>query len=372
MADDGRLPNYWDYLRLPGLLGLQSGLDADERHMSPDELHFIVVHQVFELWFKLLLSELRLAREHLARDRIPEHDIPRVVHHLGRVNEILKQAVGHFALVETLSPQDFLAFRDRLFGASGFQSVQMREIEIVLGLEDVRREAALAEDAATAVNALERHAATVPSGAWVLARLAAARAELTLKSALQRWLHRTPIDASTVDRPDDAERVAAFVDGFLAAYERHHRGTLHELAGRGAPVDLLEARLEASLAGARAFLGADDASGDRAALRRARAGLLFIECYRELPLLSWPRRLVDHVVELEEQLLLWRFRHARLVERLIGRRPGTGGSAGVEYLDRTTQHRIFTDLWTVRTLLLPREALPALANAGYYEYALWR
>jgi tryptophan 2,3-dioxygenase len=372
MSDTPPLPNYWEYLRLPRLLDLQAGLETDEGRVSPDELHFIVVHQVFELWFKLLLNELRLAREHLARDMVPEQDIPHVVHHLGRVTEILKQAVGHFSLVETLSPQDFLAFRDRLFGASGFQSVQMREIEILLGLEDVRRMAALGEDAATAVGALERHASHEPGGPWVVERLSKARAELTLKGALERWLFRTPIDASTVDREDDRECVGRFVDAFLAAWERHQRETMRVLGTRGAQVNVLESRLEQGLAAARTFLRAEDVEGDRWRLQRARAGLLFIECYRELPLLSWPRRLVDRIVELEEQLLLWRFRHARLVERIIGRRPGTGGSAGVDYLDRTTKHRIFTDLWTVRTLLLPREALPPLENAGYYEYALWR
>jgi tryptophan 2,3-dioxygenase len=367
------LPNYWDYLRLPALLDLQAGLESDEARVSPDELHFIIVHQVFELWFKLLLNELRLAREHLARDRVPEEDIPHVVHHLGRVTEILRQAVGHFSLVETLSPQDFLAFRDRLFGASGFQSVQMREIEILLGLEEVRRQESLGEDAGTVVTALERHAEHLASGPWVVDRLERARAELSLKGALQRWLFRTPIDASTVDQADDRERVAAFTDAFLAAWERHHRETLRELGGRGADVAALERRIEGGLAAARAFLSAGDVEGvERWPLQRARAGLLFIESYRDLPLLSWPRRLVDRMVELEEQLLLWRFRHARMVECVIGRRPGTGGSAGVEYLDRTTKHRIFTDLWTVRTLLLPREALPPLAHPGYYDYALWR
>jgi tryptophan 2,3-dioxygenase len=100
-----------------------------------------------------------------------------------------------------------------------------------------------------------------------------------------------------------------------------------------------------------------------------RAGLLFIESYRELPLLAWPRLLVDAIVELEEQLVLWRTRHARMVERTIGRRAGTGGSPGVEYLDRTAAYRIFTELWAVRTILLPREALPRLKNPEKYGFA---
>jgi tryptophan 2,3-dioxygenase len=72
---------------------------------------------------------------------------------------------------------------------------------------------------------------------------------------------------------------------------------------------------------------------------------------------------------MEEMFVLWRTRHARMVERIIGRRQGTGGSPGVEYLDQTLQYRIFTDLWSVRTLLLPREALPALRNPAFYGFA---
>ena len=99
------------------------------------------------------------------------------------------------------------------------------------------------------------------------------------------------------------------------------------------------------------------------------AGLLFIESYRELPLLSWPRRLIDTVVDLEESMILFRSHHARMVERMIGRRMGTGGSSGVDYLDMTLKYRVFTDLWAVRTMLVKREALPNPKNPEFYGYA---
>jgi tryptophan 2,3-dioxygenase len=100
-----------------------------------------------------------------------------------------------------------------------------------------------------------------------------------------------------------------------------------------------------------------------------RAAALFIESYRELPLLAWPRVLLDAIVELDEYLVLFRTRHARMVERIIGRRPGTGGSAGVDYLDATTKYRIFKDMWAIRTMLLPRTALPALRHPERYDFA---
>ena len=122
-------------------------------------------------------------------------------------------------------------------------------------------------------------------------------------------------------------------------------------------------RIESGLEGARSFLLPD---GNVSA---ARAGLLFIESYRELPLLSWPRRLIDTVVDLEESMLLFRSHHARMVERMIGRRMGTGGSSGVDYLDMTLKYRIFTDLWAVRTMLVKRDAIANPGNPEFYGYA---
>jgi tryptophan 2,3-dioxygenase len=110
------------------------------------------------------------------------------------------------------------------------------------------------------------------------------------------------------------------------------------------------------------------AVAERTRARRIRAGVLFIESYRELPLLAWPRLLIDTLVEVEENLVLWRSRQARMVERIIGRRVGTGGSSGVEYLDRTATYRVFSELWAVRTILLPKHALPELQNPEAYGF----
>ena len=96
---------------------------------------------------------------------------------------------------------------------------------------------------------------------------------------------------------------------------------------------------------------------------------MFIESYRELPLLTWPRKLIDALVELEESMVKWRHAHARMVERMIGRRVGTGGSSGVDYLDATTRARIFTDLWEVRTILVKRSSLEDVDDAGFYGFA---
>jgi tryptophan 2,3-dioxygenase len=103
-------------------------------------------------------------------------------------------------------------------------------------------------------------------------------------------------------------------------------------------------------------------------INRARASLLFIESYRELPLLAWPRKLIDAIVELEESMVKWRHSHARMVERIMGRRIGTGGTSGVDYLDKTSQYRVFKDLWAVRTILVKSDKRPELINPDFYGF----
>lgn len=125
-GEEGRRLSYGGYLKVPELLGLQARLS--EEH---DELLFIVVHQAYELWFKVILGELETIREAISGD-----DVPRAVHLLRRVRAIEQLLVEQVEVIETMSPQEFLAFRDRLAPASGFQSVQFREIEFISGLKD--------------------------------------------------------------------------------------------------------------------------------------------------------------------------------------------------------------------------------------------
>jgi len=364
----GVAPNYWDYLKLQGLLSSQGGLEEDEATLMPDELHFIVVHQVFELWFKLVLRELRLARDHLGAPKVPEEVVPYVVHHLHRVNEIMRHTVDQFRVVETLTPQDFLAFRDKLVPASGFQSFQMREIEIILGLDETqRRDTGLADP----FDHIRRLVSTSPTGPEVWKKIEAAREEITLRSALHEWLYRTPIQGSSPSDFGDSDVVSRFIDAYLEACDKLGQDQLARYKSV-APDDpaTLGGRLAQARQTAVSFLSAEDIDeGDRERIRRIRASLLFIESYRDLPLLAWPRLLVDTVVELEEQMVLWRNRHARMVERTIGLRVGTGGSSGVDYLDRTARYRVFPELWAVRAMLLPRTALPQLENPEFYGFA---
>ena len=129
------------------------------------------------------------------------------------------------------------------------------------------------------------------------------------------------------------------------------------------------ARYEQELASAAAFLRAEDQPDParRPAVRRLRAALLFIDGNRQLPLLSWPGEVVDRLIAAEQAMLVFRQRHARMVERVIGRRVGTGGSDGVDSLDRTALgYRVFRELWATRTLLIEAGQAPPVRNADYY------
>ena len=306
-------PTYSEYLRLEELLKLQTGIDGDEKKLSNDELHFILVHQNFELWFKLIINELKCTRDILDSNYVEETSLPQAVHHMTRVIETFKLMSQQWKVMETLEPQDFLNFRDELGTASGFESFQMRELESLMGKKWIDGKP-IGKDEST---------------------------EKSLYEVTCDWLQRTPIQGSTPDSSNDNEEVNTFIKQYLEAHKNLYPDTNQEA------IDFFE---------------------QDSVLRRRRAGLIFIESYRELPLLSWPRKLISTLIELEESMILWRSSHARMVERIIGRRIGTGGSSGVDYLDMTTKYRVFIDLWSVRSILIKKEALPTLKNPEFYGF----
>jgi len=306
-------PTYSEYLRLEELLKLQTGIDGDAKKLSNDELHFILVHQNFELWFKLIINELKCTRDILDSDYVEETSLPQAVHHMTRVIETFKLMAQQWKVMETLEPQDFLNFRDELGTASGFESFQMREMESLMGKKWIDGKP-IGKDEST---------------------------EKSLYDVTCDWLERTPIQGSIPDSSNDNEEVNTFIKQYLEAHKNLYPDTNQEA------MDFFE---------------------QDSVIRRRRAGLIFIESYRELPLLSWPRKLISTLIELEESMILWRSSHARMVERIIGRRIGTGGSSGVDYLDMTTKYRVFIDLWSVRSILIKKDSLPTLKNLEFYEF----
>ena len=282
---------------------------------------------------------------------------------------LVKHVAAHFEVMETMTTRDYLAFRDKLSPASGFQSGQLREIEILLGLRDEHRIPLGHEH--SYMNAL-KNADGKPSTAY--ARVARRLEDKpTVLEAIEEWLYRTPIQGSIPAMPGDAAKVAAFIDAYSQAQSRESDEALTLAKHEGlteADVERIEKRYASAAESARAFLEASDVPEEqRPRVSRIRAATVFIESYRELPLLAWPRVIIDELVAFEQAFIIFRQRHARMVERVIGRRTGTGGSSGVDYLDQTAlRYRIFTDIWSARTILVRQALLPALENAAAYGF----
>lgn len=360
---------YWDYIRVEDLLGLQAGLAPNEAELSNDEVLFITVHQIDELWFKLILRELVNVRDCFAQRPVPEQALAAAVRGIRRTSILLRNVAQHFELMETMTTRDYLAFRDKLSPASGFQSAQMREIEIVLGLEAKKR-VPLGHEGSYLEALKNADGSASPALLRVRARLDDPN---TLRAVLDDWLYHTPIQGSSAGDDGDPEAIAEFIAEYLDAHRaqvKRQLGSAQVQAHNPDDIARLRTRMEKEVESARAFLEAEDCEpAQRPRTSRIRAAIVFIESYRELPLLAWPREVLDGVVALEQAFLIFRQRHARMVERVIGRRTGTGGSAGVDYLDQTAlRYRVFSDIWAVRTLLLQRSALPPVRHAEEYGF----
>lgn len=355
--------SYQDYIKVEELLSLQGGVAADESQLGDDEVRFIVIHQIDELWLKLALRELVSARDLFRLDFVPETSLASASAALRRVAMLFDLAAQHFRLMETMRTQDYLRFRDKLFPASGFQSAQMREVELLLGLDDAERIPFGNEPSyrsslhGSALARVEARAADRPS----------------LKDAVYAWLRRTPINGSSVDSPDDAAVVDAYLQEFLARMAAGSAEVREQRLAQQALTEEDHARLseryDRELADARRYLHGEDDADPRGA-KRLRAALLFIDSNRSLPLLSWPGEIVDGLIAAEQSMLIFRQRHARMVERIIGRRVGTGGSEGVAYLDRTAlEYRVFKEIWAARTLLMEPDRTPPVVGEDYYGFS---
>src|SRR5215470_1494273 len=348
--DSRRRCYYSDYLRLESLLAQQ--VRESERVGAPahDEMLFIIVHQAYELWFKLILHELDRIQEDFGADVVEDDRLGRVVHGLGRINEIVELLVNQLDVLETMTPLDFLDFRDLLTPASGFQSVQFRLIEIRLGLrlegrlklDDTRFELQLSQSD-------RRHLAEVERGD-------------TLVGQLDRWLARTPFVELSGYAFSNAYREA--VTRSLAADSELIR------ASEGMSESQREAEtraIAAALARFNAIFQAQAEPSPPSSWRMSLAAVqaaLFITVYRDEPVLQLPFRLLTALMDIEETLTLWRYRHALMVRRMIGVKVGTGGSSGYDYLKQTAdRHQIFGDLFQLSNYLIPRSLIPPLPPA---------
>ena len=256
---------YSSYLKLDELLALQQPRPGELEH---DETLFVIIHQIYELWFKEVLHEL----DYLMR-MLRGNDTPLAAATLKRILTILKTLVAQIDVLETMTPLNFLTFRDRLESGSGFQSHQFRAIEFALGKKG--------------------------------------------RPSFERY------PAGSVNRKIVEDRFAqpTLWDAFL-----------HYLKANGydVPKDLLRRDVTLPL----------EPSPE--------VQKILIDVYRKNPTVA---QIAERLVDLDEGFMEWRYRHVKMVQRTIGTKMGTGGSAGAEYLLKTLNQPAFPDLWAIRAEL---------------------
>ena len=354
---------YSDYIELDKILNSQHPRSFESPEEGNDEMLFIIIHQVYELWFKQILFELDLVRHIFIRDRINDNsdDLSKVVQKLKRIGKILELINQQVSVLETMTALDFLEFRNVLLPASGFQSTQFRLIEAKLGLKMEQRHK-------------KKYYKSTRRGSLSEADLQEvdrAENESTLKELIVRWLERmpylterfwkeykrsSPVDqhSSPVDRRNSPvdEQTTNSEDGekhkFWADYREAYQTSLSgNEADRLAEFDNV-------------FFETGRGTVPPAAMRAA----LFITLYRNLPIFHLPFELLNTLSEIDELLSNWRYRHFMMVRRMIGLRVGTGGTSGAGYLEGTlSQHYAFREITEVATFLIERSKRPVLPNA---------
>ncbi len=349
MTARGAPPYYWDYLQLDQLLGCQWPVSARRGEPAHDELLFIIVHQAFELWFKQILFELDAVLDVMAAAVVPEKEMGEVVARLGRITTIQRLLLDQIDVLETMTPLDFLEFRDELIPASGFQSVQFRLIENRLGLRPPHR---LKVRGSPYLNVhSDQHARF----------LAASHQQPSLLDHTKRWLERTPF----LHFGDyDFWRSYQHAVEKMLTKERQVIEQHPNLDGEGRAEQLTT--LEQTVVSFAAIFDGDRygelvVQGKRHLSHQAFLAALLINLYRDEPIFQLPFRLLTALVDIDEGFTAWRYRHALLAHRMIGNRIGTGGTAGHAYLEAAArQHRVFRDLFDLPTFFIPRSALPTL------------
>ena len=256
--------NYAGYLQLDKVLNAQTPKSDGPEH---DEMLFIIIHQVYELWFKQLLHELDYLNQ-----KLRENDQPRALHTLRRMLTILKTVVAQIDVLETMTPLEFNAFRGHLETASGFQSIQFREMEFALGYKRL--------------------------------------------SILQHF----PDKMIETQRLKTRFEQPTLWDGFL---------TFLSINDCAVPIEQLERDVTQPVSPSPELQA------------------VLVEVYQQRPELV---RVCERLIDLDEGIQEWRYRHVKMVQRTIGTKQGTGGSAGAKYL-QTTLNPIFPDLWAIRAEL---------------------
>jgi tryptophan 2,3-dioxygenase len=341
--------HYHDYLHIETLLGLQNRRSQQLGTAAHDEMLFITVHQTYELWFKQIIFELDSVLETFSPQTIAEKNMAIASARLDRVIAILKLVMGQIDVLETMTPLDFLEFREYLYPASGFQSIQFRLIETKLGLKE--KERLLYNEVP-----FYKH---LPEDQQKIIHAALNRPSLF--ELVDQWLARTP-----------------FLQNAEFDFWNMYKVAVHQMftadkdtirANSQIGPEIQKKNLEMIAATEKTFESLFDEAqykklqdeGYFHLSYQAFHGALLIHLYREQPIFHVPFRILSSLMDIDELLTQWRYRHALMAHRMLGQKIGTGGSSGHTYLKAATdKHKIFNDFFNLSTFLIPRSKIPPL------------
>jgi len=325
---------YGEYLQLDKILNAQEPESAKEGIEAHDEMLFIIIHQAYELWFKQIIYELSSIRKIFSKNQINDSspDLYKVVHRLKRVATVFDVAVHQLSIMESMTPLDFLDFRNLLRPASGFQSIQFKIVEAMLGLKHEHRF----------------------GKEYYVSQLKPEHVELVKKveqdksiiEEINSWLERMPFfEEKSLWEGYKGK------NGFWDDYREAYKESL--VTGEQDNVNRFDQ-----------IFFSEEFTSTRRFSHKANRAALFIMLYRDYPLLQLPFQLLNLLLDLDELMSAWRYRHMNMVHRMIGTRVGTGGSSGKDYLKAALdKHYIYKEIAELTTYLIERRKLPRLPEA---------
>lgn len=331
---------YPDYLQLSQILGAQSRESEKNGHPAHDEMLFIITHQTLELWMKQLHFELDSVNAIFHQSTIQDADLSTAHHRLLRILEIQKLMLTHLSVLETMTPMDFLDFRDDLVPASGFQSLQFKLLEKKLGIfqnhptsvQSHSKQALKPEDFSTLQNDFP-----------------------TLFEGVQTWLERNPF-FETQGYSFEKSYQQSIQDRF--GKEIHFIQKHPHLSDEQKEKEILNVeQLQ------RQYLNLFEKLNAKAPhfSKKAFFSALFIHLYRDQALLMLPYQVLKTLLEVDQAHVAWKQRHLVMVKKMIGLKMGTGGSSGQGYLQKALEtSQIFPDLIDLSSYFIAREHIPLL------------
>ncbi|XP_067203306.1 tryptophan 2,3-dioxygenase isoform X4 [Linepithema humile] len=363
---------YGEYLRLDKILSAQRLLSAEYSNEVHDEHLFIVTHQAYELWFKQIIFELDSVRalfnsesntynasnDHSTASQdngvshiLNETKTLEILKRLNRIVLILKLLVDQLTILETMTPLDFMAFRDYLCPASGFQSLQFRLLENKLGVKQEHR-----------VKYNQGYVRVFGRDPKAIEAIKRSEEEHSLSTLVQRWLTRTP--GLETDDFDFWGKYKRSVEKMLAEQEQ----TAHKQPKQIREYLLTNVRSRQAVFETifnESLHNAFVSRGERRFSHGALQGAIMITLYRDEPRFSQPHQILMALMDIDSLITKWRYNHVIMVQRMIGSQQlGTGGSSGYQYLKSTLsdRYKVFLDLFNLSTFLIPRHMIPPLTK----------